>query len=147
MTPLSYLEDMLSEFSPLFKHNNFNSFETMIKGLINMPHRGTLTQIYLSTAPSQSYWCLPKFLSRGVWCADEVALSLVRQVQTASPMGVYVYDETHAKTDGRHQVGTHFFKNTRYQKRNKNQSKFHHGHEFGAIGWLAKRPKVCVCFR
>ena len=141
MTPLSYLEDMLSEFSPLFKHNNFNSFETMIKGLINMPHRGTLTQIYLSTAPSQSYWCLPKFLSRGVWCADEVALSLVRQVQTASPMGVYVYDETHAKTDGRHQVGTHFFKNTRYQKRNKNQSKFHHGHEFGAIGWLAETPE------
>ena len=40
MTPLSCLEDMLSEFSPLFKHNTFNSFETMIKGLINMPHRG-----------------------------------------------------------------------------------------------------------
>ena len=26
-------------------------------------------------------------------------------------------------------------------KRNKNQSKFHHGHEFGAIGWLCETPQ------
>ena len=141
MTPLSCLEDMLSEFRPLFKHNNFNHFETFVKGLINTPHRGTLTQVYLSTEQSTTYWCLPKFLSRGVWCVDEVASSLTRQVRTVYGTGVYVYDESHATSDGRQQVGTHFFRNTRYQKRNKNQSKFHHGHEFGAIGWLAETPE------
>ena len=32
MTPLSCLEDMLSEFRPLFKHNNFNHFQTFVRG-------------------------------------------------------------------------------------------------------------------
>ena len=141
MTPLSCLEAMLSEFRPLFKHNNFNHCETFVKGLINTPHRGTMTQVYLSTEQSTRYWCLPKFLSRGVWCVDQVASSLTRQVQTVYGTGVYVYDESHATSDGSKQVGTHFFRNTRYQKRNKNQSKFHHGHEFGAIGWLAETPE------
>ena len=141
MDPLFRLEDMLSDFSPLFKHNNFNHFQTFVKGLIHTPHRGTLTQVYLSTEHSQTYWCLPKFLSRGVWCVDEVASSLTRQVQTVYGTGVYVYDESHATTDGKRQPGAHFFRNTRYQKRNKNQSKFHHGHEFGAIGWLAETPE------
>ena len=40
--------------------------------------------------------------------------------------------------NGGKEYGTHFFRNTRYQKRNKNESKFHHGHEFGAIGWLCE---------
>ena len=141
MSPLCRLEDMLSGFRALFKHNNFNHFETLVKGLINTPHRGTLTQVYLSADPSTQYWCLPKFLSRGVWCVDEVASTLRHEVQRVYGAGVYVYDESHATTDGKHQVGTHFFRNTRYQKRNKNQSKFHHGHEFGAIGWLAETPE------
>ena len=141
MDPLSHLEDILSAYSPLFKHNNFNHFETVVKGLINTPHRGTLTQIYLSTEQSQSYWCLPKFFSRGVWCVDAVTLALRDQVLSVYPKGVCVYDESHATTDGSHQAGTHHFINTRYQKRNKNQSKFHHGHEFGAIGWLADTPE------
>ena len=141
MTPLSCLEDMLSAFRPLFKHNNFNHFQTFVKGLINTPYRGTMTQVYLSTEQSTTYWCLPKFLSRGVWCVDEVASSLTRQVRTVYGTGVYVYDESHATSDGRQQAGTHFFRNTRYQKRNKNQSKFHHGHEFGALGWLAETPE------
>ena len=141
MDPLFRLEDMLSEFRPLFKHNNFNHFETFVKGLINTPHRGTMPQIYLSTEQSGTYWCLPKFLSRGIWCVDKVASSLTRQVQTVYGTGVYVYDDSHATSDGKRQNGTHFFINTRYQKRNKNQSKFHHGHEFGAIGWLAETPE------
>ena len=141
MDPLSCLEDMLSEYRPLFKHNNFNHFETLVKGMINTPYRGTLTQIYLSTAHSQTYWCLPKFLSRGVWCVDGVASTVRHQVQRVYGTGVYVYDESHATTDGKHQIGTHFFRNTRYQKRNKNQSKYHHGHEFGAIGWVAETPE------
>ena len=146
MTPLSRLEDMLSDFRPLFKHNNFNHFQTFVKGLINTPHRGTMTQIYLSTEESKTYWTLPKFLSRGVWCVNEVTSSLRHQVQTAYPKGVYVYDESHALSDGFKQVGTHFFRNTRYQKRNKNQSKFHHGHEFGALGWLAETPEGAQLF-
>ena len=141
MDPLSCLEDMLSEYRRLFKHNNFDHFQTFVKGLINTPHRGTLTQIYLSTEPSGRYWSLPKFLSRGIWCVDGVTSSLMRQVRRVYGTGVYVYDESHVVTDGKHQVGTHFFRNTRYQKRNKNESKFHQGHEFGAIGWLAETPE------
>ena len=138
MDPLSRLEDMLSEFRPLFKYNNFDHFQTFVEGLINTPDRGTMTQVYLSTDPSTRYWCLPKFLSRGVWCVDQVASSLRCQVQRVYGTGVYVYDESYTTTNGTQQVGTHFFRNTRYQKRNKNPSKFHHGHEFGAIGWLAE---------
>ena len=141
MYPLFRLEDMLSAFRRLFKHNNFNHFQTFVKGLINTPHRGTMTQIYLSTDPSGTYWSLPKFLSRGIWCIDEVTSSLTHQVQGVYGTGVYVYDESHAISDGKRENGTHFFINTRYQKRNKNQSKFHHGHEFGAIGWLAETPE------
>ena len=141
MDPLSCLEDMLSEYQPLFKHNNFTHFETFVKGLINTPYRGTLTQIYLSTEQSGRYWSLPKFLSRGVWCLDQVTSSLIGQVRTVYPEGVYVYDESHALSEGSKQPGTHHFINTRYQKRNKNQSKFHHGHEFGALGWIAETPE------
>ena len=146
MDPLSRLDAILSDFRPLFKHNNFNHFETVVKGLINTPHRGTLTAIYRSTEQSTTYWALPKFLSRGVWCVDEVTSTLRSQVQQAYPKGVYVYDESYATTAGRQQPGTHFFRNTRYQKRNKNQSKFHHGHEFGAIGWLAETPEGVSLF-
>ena len=138
MDPLLRLEDMLSEFRPLFKYNNFDHFRTFVKGLINTPHRGTMTQVYLSTDPSTTYWCLPKFLSRSVWCVDKVTVSLMRQVRNVYSEGVYVYDESHAVNNGGKQYGTHFFRNTRYQKRNKNESKFHHGHEFGAIGWLCE---------
>ena len=102
MGPLSCLEDMLSEYRPLFKHNNFNPFETFVKGLINTPHRGTLTRIYLSTEQSQTYWCLAKFLSRGVWCVDEVTAFLMRQMQTVYGTGVYVYLETVLLTLNRH---------------------------------------------
>lgn len=141
MDPLFRLEHMLSDFQSLFNHNNFNHFRTFVIGLINTQHRGTMTQIYLSTEQSGAYWSLPKFLSRGIWCVDEVASSLRHQVQTAYPKGVYVYDESHATSHGSKQAGTHFFINTRYNKRNKNESKFHHGHELGAIGWLAETPE------
>lgn len=141
MDPLFHLELMLSDFRPLFKHNNFNHFRTFVKGLIMTPHRGTMTQIYLSTAQKTTYWALVKFLSRGVWHVDKVTPVLTRQVQSVFNQGVYVYDETGAINDGLHQYGTHLFRNTRYQKRNKNQSKFHHGHQFGAIGWLCETPQ------
>ena len=63
MTPLSHLEDMLSEFRPLFKHNNFNHFQTFVKGLIstasghddaNLSINGTLNDLLVSTEVSLS---------------------------------------------------------------------------------------------
>ena len=141
MDPLPRLDSMLSEYQHHFKYKNFNHFRTFALGLINTPHRGTMTQIYLSTEQSTTYWPLPKFLSRSVWSVDKVTSILTQQVQSVFSKGVYVYDETHSTTDGLQQYGTHFFRNTRYNKRNKNQSKFHHGHEFGAIGWLCETPQ------
>ena len=141
MDPLFRLEHMLSDFQSLFNANNFNHFRTFVTGLINTPHRGTMTQVYESGEQSTTYWTLPKFLSRGKWCVDEVTSVLTRQVQCVFSAGVYIYDETKSVNEGTHQYGTHFFRNTRYQKRNKNQSKFHHGHEFGAIGWLCETPE------
>jgi hypothetical protein len=99
-----------------------------------------MTQIYLSTEQSTTYWALPKFLSRSKWSVDELTSVLTRQVQNAFSEGVYVYDETHSTNNGIKQFGTHFFRNTRYNTRNNNQSKFNHGHEFGAIGWLCETP-------
>ena len=49
---------------------------------------------------------------------------------------VYIYDHTHATKTGKKQFGLHFFKNHRYRMRNTNQSKFHWGHEFAALGIL-----------
>ena len=138
MNPLLRLDNMLSDYRSLFKYNNFDHFCSFIKGLINMTHRGTMTQIYLSSEQSKTYWTLPKFLSRSKWSVDELTSLLTRQVQNVFSKGVYVYDETHSTNNGLHQFGTHYFKNTRYNTRNKNQSKFHYGHEFGAIGWLCE---------
>ena len=143
MDPLSRLENMLSAFRPLFKHNNFNHFQTFVKGLINTPYRGTMTQIYLSTEPSGAYWSLPKFLSRGVWCVDEVASSLRHQVQTVYGTGVYVYDESHATTDGRQQVGTHFFRNTRFRNAIRISRSFIT--DTSSVRWQ-RPPRVFVCF-
>ena len=138
MNPLFYLETMLSQYQSVFKYNNFNSFQTFVKGLICTLHRGTMTQIYQSTRPSNTYWTLPKFLSRSKWDIDELTSVLIKQVQEKYSKGVYVYDETHSTHNGTKQYGTHYYRNTRYNKRNKNQSKYHHGHQFGAIGWLCE---------
>ncbi|RKU25758.1 hypothetical protein C6497_10865, partial [Candidatus Poribacteria bacterium] len=141
MKPLSYIYKMLSEYQSVFKYNNFKHFQTVVMGLINTPHRGTMTQIYQSTRPTTTYWALAKFLSRSKWCLDKVTSVLTQQVQKVYSKGVYVYDETKSTNDGYRQFGAHFFINTRYNKRNKNQSKFHHGHQFGAIGWLCDTPE------
>ncbi len=52
---------------------------------INAPHRGTMTEVYLSMEQSTTYWCLPKFLSRGVWCIDDVASSLTLNMHRYKP--------------------------------------------------------------
>ena len=57
MDPLPRLDSMLSEYQHHFKYKNFNHFRTFVLGLINTPHRGTMTQIYLSTEQSTTtYW-------------------------------------------------------------------------------------------
>ena len=146
MNPLLRFDTMLSEYSSLFKYKNFDHFRTFIRGLINTPHRGTMTQIYLSTEQSTTYWPLPKFLSRSKWSVDKLTSFLTRQVQNTFGKGVYVYDETHSTNNGLKQFGTHFFRNTRYNTRNKNQSKFKHGHQFGAIGWLCETSEGIQLF-
>ena len=59
---------------------------------------------------------------------------------------VYVYDETQAIKTGDKQFGLHFFRNHRYQKRNRNQSKFHSGHQFGALGLLCSTVTEMILF-
>ena len=54
MEPLLRLDSMLSEYQPLFKYKNFNHFRTFVLGLINTPHRGTMTQIYQHRYINQS---------------------------------------------------------------------------------------------
>ena len=72
MNPLLRFEYMLSDYRSLFKYNNFDHFQTSIRGLINTPHRGTMTQVYVSTEKSRTYWPLPKFLSRSKWSVDKL---------------------------------------------------------------------------
>ena len=146
MNPLLRFDNMLSDYRSLFKYKNFDHFRTFIRGLINTLHRGTMTQIYLSTEQSTTYWPLPKFLSRSKWSVDKLISSLTRQVQNAFSEGVYVYDETHSTNNGLKQFGTHFFRNTRYNTRNKNQSKFKHGHQFGTIRWLCETSEGVQLF-
>ena len=98
--------------------------------------RGTLTELYQSSASETKYWSFPKFLSRGKWSADAVAGVLIRRIQHLFEDWVYVYDETKALKTGNSQWGLHFFRNFSYQKHRVNQSKFHFGHEFGALGLL-----------
>ena len=59
---------------------------------------------------------------------------------------VYVYDETKALKTGKSQWGLHFFRNFSYQRRRLNQSKFHYGHEFGALGGLCQRATDWLLF-
>ena len=63
MDPLFRLETILSDWTSLFKHNNFNHFHTFVTGLIRTPHRGTMTTEWL---------CLPTShkLKHGVLAED-----------------------------------------------------------------------------
>ena len=130
------LVDILTQFRSLFNRQNFALFCTFIVGLITHRHRATLTGIYQAVRPKVGYGSLVKFLSRGKWDSDAVAQRLIKLLQQRFDNWVYVYDETRAIKTGEKQFGLHFFRNHRYQKRNTNQSKFHFGHQFGALGLL-----------
>ena len=146
MNLLFCLRDILSDFQHLFNPQNFALFQAFLFGFIAKSGRGTLTDIYQSSASETKYWSFPKFLSRGNWNADAVAAVLIRRIQHAFTDSVYVYDETKALKTGKAQWGLHFFRNFSYQKHRVNQSKFHYGHEFGALGLLCRTPTTWQLF-
>ena len=138
MNLLFCLGDILSDFRHLFNQQNFALFQAFIFGFIANPGKGTLTELYQSSASETKYWSFVKFLSRGKWNADAVAGVLIRRIQPLFRVWVYVYDETKALKTGTSQWGLHFFRNFSYQRHRVNQSKFHYGHEFGALGLLCR---------
>ena len=138
MDLLFCLESILSDFRPLFNQQNFALFQAFIFGLIANRGNGTLTELYQCSTSETKYWSFPKFLSRGQWNAEAIAGVLIRRIQGLFEDWVYVYDETKALKTGKSQWGLHFFRNFSYQKHRVNQSKFHYGHEFGALGLLCR---------
>ena len=146
MDLLFCLGDILSDFRHLFNQQNFALFQAFIFGFIANRGNGTLTELYQSSASETKYWSFPKFLSRGQWNADAVAARLIRRIQCDFTDWVYVYDETKALKTGKSQWGLHFFRNFSYQKGRVNQSKFHYGHEFGALGLLCQTPREWLLF-
>ena len=146
MDLLFCLERMLTDFRHLFNSKNFVLFQAFIIGLITDTKDGTLTHLYQASASQTRYWSFPKFLSRGKWDADALAAHLIRYIQQTFGNSVYVYDETKALKTGTSQYGLHFFRNFSYQKRRVNQSKFHYGHEFGALGLLCETATQWLLF-
>ena len=140
------LSTILTDFRSLFNRQNFTLFCTFILGLITHRRQATLTEIYQAVRPKSRYGSLVKFLSRGQWDADAVAKRLIQLLQGRFGNWVYVYDETQAIKTGTKQFGLHFFRNHRYQKRNRNQSKFHFGHQFGALGLLCNTVTGTILF-
>ena len=137
---------ILTEFRPFFNRQNFHLFCIFILGFISHRHCATITGIYQAVRPQVGYDSLVKFLSRGKWDADKVALHLIHLLQGVFGDWVYVYDETGAIKTGDKQWGLHFFRNHRYHKRNRNQSKFHSGHQFGALGLLCSTVTETILF-
>ena len=137
---------ILTDFRHLFNTQNFALFHAVIIGLIAHSGRGTVTSIYQARPSSKRYGSFVKFLARGKWDADAVAIQLLKRIQTHFPDGVYVYDDTKAIKTGKTQWGLYFFRNFRYQKRNVNPSKYHLGHQFGALGWLCDTAKELLLF-
>ena len=136
---------ILNLFRPLFNSCNYVLFVAFILGLMFYPGRKNVSGICLVTDPS-FYWSLIKFLSRAKWNQDSVALTLLKILQSVFKNWVYVYDETHAIKTGKSQFGLHFFRNHKYQKRNRNQSKYHWGNQFAALGLLCLNIGQAVLF-
>ena len=146
MDLLFCLDKILTDFRHLFNTQNYALFRAFIIGLIVNHNRGTVTTIYQASRCSKRYWSFVKFLSRGKWDADAVAIQLIKWIVSHFPNWVYVYDDTKAIKTGKTQWGLHFFPNFRYQKRNINQSKFHFGHQFGALAVMCTTTTQTVLF-
>ena len=74
------------------------------------------------------------------------AVCLMKRIQHGFADWVYVYDATQVLKTGKNQWGLHFFRNFSYQGCRVNQSKFHFGHEFGALGLLYATPTERLLF-
>lgn len=136
METLALLAGVLYRFQDLFGSQNFAHFCAYVYGVILCQNRHTVSEIYQSSGCPASYWSLIKFISRGKWESDKVCARLIWIILPYLETWVYIYDHTHALKTGKKQFGLHFFRNHRYRKRNTNQSKFHWGHEFAALGIL-----------
>ena len=110
MPLLLHLESILSDFRFMFNSQNFALFEAFLYGFMTDTGGGALTQLYQSSASQTRYGSMPKFLSRGKWDTDAVAVHLI------------------------------------YQRHRVNESKFHDGHEFGALGLLCATPTQWLLF-
>ncbi|RMH10910.1 MAG: hypothetical protein D6698_17185 [Gammaproteobacteria bacterium] len=128
------LDTIVYAFRDLFNSQNFALFYAYVWGVILCEGRHTVTGIYLAGQPASRYWSLVKFLSRGRWEEIPLVQRLIGLLVDYLPDWVYVYDHTHAIKTGKKQWGLHFFRNHRYRKGNTNQSKFHWGHQFAALG-------------
>ena len=120
MDLLLHLESIVSDFRHLFNSQNFALFQAFVFGFMTHTHGGTLTHLYQSSGSQRRYWSFPKFLSRGKWNADAVAVVLIKRIQGLFDQWVYVYDTTHALKTGKTQWGLHFFRNFSYQSRRVN---------------------------
>ena len=146
MNIISSINDILTFFQPLFNSQGYMLFCSFILGILCYPKRKTITGIYQACPSKSKYWSMVKFLSRGKWNADVLAQKLLCLIQKHYKDWVYVYDETHTIKTGKTQFGLHFFRNFRYQKRNTNQSKFHWGHQFAALGLLCFTASQAILF-
>lgn len=146
MNIISSINDLLTFFQPLFNSQGYVLFCGFIMGILCHPKRKTITGIYQASPSKRKYWSMVKFLSRGVWSSDDLALKLLQLIQKHYQKWVYVYDQTHTIKTGKTQFGLHFFRNYSYQIKNRNQSKFHWGHQFAALGLLCLNASQTILF-
>ena len=146
MNVISSINDLLTFFQPLFNSQGYALFCAFIMGILCYPKRKTITGIYQACPSKSKYWSMVKFLSRGKWDANALAQKLLSLIQKHYENWVYIYDETHAIKTGKAQFGLHFFRNYSYQIKNRNQSKFHWGHQFAALGLLCFTAGQAILF-
>ena len=146
MNVISSINDLLTFFQPLFNSQGYALFCAFIMGILCYPKRKTITGIYQACPSKSKYWSMVKFLSRGKWDVNALAQKLLSLIQKHYENWVYIYDETHAIKTGKAQFGLHFFRNYSYQIKNRNQSKFHWGHQFAALGLLCFTAGQAILF-
>ena len=146
MNVISSINDLLTFFQPLFNSQGYALFCAFIMGILCYPKRKTITGIYQACPSKSKYWSMVKFLSRGKWDVNALAQKLLSLIQKHYENWAYIYDETHAIKTGKAQFGLHFFRNYSYQIKNRNQSKFHWGHQFAALGLLCFTAGQAILF-
>ncbi len=142
---MDYLYIILNNFRHLFNIQSYTLFCAFILGIMFSNERKTVTGVCKATN-TKKYWSMLKFLSRSNWNSDALAITLIKLIQSIIKDWVYVYDETHSIKTGKSQFGLHFFPNHKYNSKNKNQSKYHWGHQFAALGLLSVSVSQAVLF-